>query len=227
LVLFQFSTVEAKTRSDFDPEARFSAFKTFAFVAGIDLGKTGLMDDPDTRTRIANFVSGILETRGLQEVPRDQKHDVAVRVWIALRDRYSETTISSGNYWGGYDPFWYGPWGYWYEETVIHDYKGRTLIIDLLNPATKQLVWRTYLKRDFKDRAKAYDQAGADAAIQLQHQVEHHARGAPVEVAGGLVGEDQPGIGDKRACDSNPLLLSAGNGQRRFFQIVFHLIPQC
>jgi hypothetical protein len=159
LALFQFSTVEAKTRSDFDPEARFSAFKTFAFVAGIDLGKTGLMDDPDTRTRIANFVSGILETRGLQEVPRDQKHDVAVRVWIALRDRYSETSISSGNYWGGYDPFWYGPWGYWYEETVIHDYKEGTLIIDLLNPATKQLVWRTYLKRDFKDRAKAYDQA--------------------------------------------------------------------
>lgn len=159
LVLFHVASVDAKTRSDFDPEARFADFKTFAFVAGVDLGKSGLMDDPETRTRIANFVSGILEMRGLQEVPRDQKYDVAIRVWIALRDRQSETTISAGNYWGGYDPFWYGPWGYWYEETVIHNYKEGTLIIDLLNPANKQLVWRTYLKRDFKDRAKAYDQA--------------------------------------------------------------------
>jgi hypothetical protein len=159
LVLFHSTPGGAKTRSDFDPDASFSAFKTFAFVAGIDLGKTGLMDDPDTRTRIANFVSGILETRGLQEVPRDQKHDLAIRVWIALRDRQSVSTISYGNYWGGFDPFWYGPWAYGYEETVIHDYKEGTLIIDLLNPATKQLVWRTYLKRDFKDRAKAYDQA--------------------------------------------------------------------
>ena len=148
-----------RLRSDFDPDAPFSVFKTFAFVAGIDLGKTGLMDDPDTRTRIANFVSGILEMRGLHEVPRDQKHDVAIRVWIALKDRQSVSTISYGDYWGGYDPFWSGPWGYAYEETVIHDYKEGTLIIDLLNPANKQLVWRTYLKRDFKDRAKAYDQA--------------------------------------------------------------------
>lgn len=159
LILWHSGPAGAKTRNDFDPKARFSTFKTFAFVAGIDLGKTGLMDDPDTRTRIANFVSGILETRGLQEVPRDQNHDVAIRVWIALRDRQSETTISQGNYWGGYDPFWYGPWAYMYEETVVHHYKEGTLIIDLLNPVSKQLVWRTYLKRDFKDRAKAYDQA--------------------------------------------------------------------
>jgi hypothetical protein len=149
--------VQAKTQNDFDPTAQFSAFKTFAFVAGIDLGKTGLMDDPETRTRIANFVSGILETRGLREVPRDREYDVAIRVWIAVKDRQTETTVSSG--WGGYDPYWYGPWGYWYEETVVDHYKEGTLIVDLLNPVDKQLVWRTYLRRDFKDRAKAYDQA--------------------------------------------------------------------
>jgi hypothetical protein len=158
LALFHAAAAGAKTKSDFDPDAPFHTLKTFAFVAGIDLGKTGLMDDPETRARIGNFVSGILETRGLHEVPRDQKYDVAVRVWIAIRDRQSVTTTSYGT-WGGYDPYWYGPWGYWYEETVIHDYKEGTLIIDLLNPANKQLIWRTYLKRDFKDREKAYDQA--------------------------------------------------------------------
>ena len=59
LVVFHSLPVEAKTRSDFDPEARFADLKTFAFVAGVDLGKSGLMDDPETRTRIANFVSGM------------------------------------------------------------------------------------------------------------------------------------------------------------------------
>lgn len=152
--------VHAKTRNDFDPEAPFPAFKTFSLVAGIDLQKTGLLDDPERRMRVANFVSGILELRGLREVPRDEKHDLAVRVWIALRDRQSVSTISYGSgYWGGYDPFWTGPWGYWYEETVVRNYVEGTLVIDLLNPADKQLVWRTYLKRDFDDRAKAYDQA--------------------------------------------------------------------
>jgi hypothetical protein len=151
--------LDAKTKNDFDPDAPYPSFKTFSLVAGIDLAKTGLFDDPEKRMRVANFVSGILELRGLREVPRDEKHDLAVRVWIALRDRQSVSTISYGSsYWGGYDPFWTGAWGYWYEETVVRNYVEGTLIIDLLNPGDKQLVWRTYLKRDYDDRAKAYEQ---------------------------------------------------------------------
>jgi hypothetical protein len=155
----------AKTKNDFDPEATFSNLRTFSLVAGIDLGKTGIMDDPEKRMRIANFVSGTLERRGLREVPRDEKHDLAIRVWVAVRNRESvTTTLSSPSMavWGGYDPFWYGHWAYWYEQTVIENYVEGTLIVDLLNPADKQLVWRTYLKRDLKDREKAYDELRKD-----------------------------------------------------------------
>lgn len=155
----------AKTKNDFDPEADFSNLRTFSLVAGIDLSKTGIMDDPEKRMRIANFVSGTLERRGLREVPRDEKHDLAIRVWVAVRNRESVTTTfgaSATTMWGGYDPFWYGPWGYWYEQTVIENYVEGTLIVDLLNPADKQLVWRTYLKRDLKDREKAYGELRKD-----------------------------------------------------------------
>ncbi len=156
--------IEGKTKNDFDPDADFTKFKTFSLVAGIDLGKTGIMDDPEKRMRIANFVSGTLERRGLKEIPRDEKHDLAVRVWVAVRDRQSVTTLGYGSMgmWGGYDPYWYGPWGYWYEQTIVEDYVEGTLIVDLLNPVNKELVWRTYLKRDFKDREKAYKEARKD-----------------------------------------------------------------
>lgn len=155
---------QGKTKNDFDPDADYSKFKTYSLVAGIDLSKTGIMDDPEKRMRIANFVSGILERRGMQEVPRDEKHDLAVRVWVAVRNRESVTTIgySTAAMWGGYDPFWYGTWGYWYEQTIVENYVEGTMIIDLLNPLNKELVWRTYLKRDFKDREKAYDQLKKD-----------------------------------------------------------------
>lgn len=150
----------AKTHNDFDPDADFSKFKTFSLVAGIDLAKTGVLEDPEKRMRIANFVSGILELHGLREIPRDQKHDLAVRVWIALRDRQSQTTIMNPiSYWGGYDPFWYGPWGYYYETYVVKNYVEGTLIIDLLDPVSKNLVWRTYLRQNIENRVKAYDEA--------------------------------------------------------------------
>jgi len=171
LCLLHTAPAAAKTKNDFDPAADFSKFKTFSLVAGIDLTKTGLLDNPEKRMRVANFVSGILETRGLREIPRDQKHDLAVRVWIALRDRESVTTTSYGStpYWGGYDPYWYGPWGYTYTEYVVNDYVEGTLIIDLLNPVTRELVWRTYMKEDFKDRTKAYDKAKKELDKALSH----------------------------------------------------------
>jgi hypothetical protein len=146
-----------KAHSDFDPTADYTKFKTFSLVAGIDLSKSGVLEDPQKRMRVANFVSGILELHGLKEVPRDQKHDLAVRVWVGVRQRQEVTsTAFSTGVWGGYDPFWYGPWGAYYETYVVNNYVDGTLIIDLLDPGTKYLVWRTYLRQKIEDRAKAY-----------------------------------------------------------------------
>jgi hypothetical protein len=149
-----------KVHNDFDPAVDYTKFKTFSFVAGIDMGKTGIMDDPQKRMRIANFVSGILETHKLKEIPRDQKHDLAVRVWVAVRQRQEVTSYSfSTGYWGGYSPYWYGPWGSYYETYVVNDFVEGTLIIDLLDPTTKELVWRTYLRDKFEDPTKDYAEA--------------------------------------------------------------------
>lgn len=68
-----------------------SCRRAFGLADGIDLSKTGIMDDPEKRMRMANFVSGILERRVMQEVPRDAAHDLAVRVWVAVRNRESVT----------------------------------------------------------------------------------------------------------------------------------------
>ena len=65
---------------------------------------------------------------------------------------------------GGYPPYWGGAWGWAYEEYVVTNYVEGTLIIDLLNPENKELVWRTYLRQKIEDRAKAYDEAKAHLA---------------------------------------------------------------
>jgi hypothetical protein len=88
LLLFLVSTCLAKdVRNDFDPATDFSRFRTFSFVKGIDVGHSGVLDDPLTRERVANFISGALEARGLREVPSDEKYDLAVRYWLAKLDK--------------------------------------------------------------------------------------------------------------------------------------------
>lgn len=165
LLLFSGIAVFADVRNDFDPDAPFSAYRTFSFVGEFELEKTGLLADPENRERLKNFISGVLETRGLKEVPRDQKFHLAVRYWVARRAKTDITTtlnydpLAFGGYWGGYPPYWGGVWGHYYEEYVVRNYVEGTLIVDLIDPQSKELVWRTYLREQFDDRSKAYGQA--------------------------------------------------------------------
>ena len=148
----------AGVKTDFDPAADFSHYRTFTFIGGQEITRTGLLSDPAMRERFKNFISGAMSLHGLHEVPSDQNYDLAVRYWVARRQK-TETTIVSNDYmYAGYPAYWTGPWGWSYEEYVT-DYVDGTLVIDLIDPATKELVWRTFLKQKIEDREKAYREA--------------------------------------------------------------------
>jgi hypothetical protein len=163
LLLCSAALVRGDVKNDFDPEVDFSRFRTFTFVGGVDLAKNGFLSVPENRERVKNFISGVMELRGYREVPRDGKYDLAVRYWVARRDKSEVSTVYTtdpllwGGYWGGYPPYWGGHWSWYYEEYVVRNYVEGTLIVDLIDPGTKELVWRTYLREQLDDPAKAYD----------------------------------------------------------------------
>ena len=148
-------------KTDFDPAIDFTHFRTFAFVGGQEMGKTGLLANPETRERIKNFIAGVMENRGLTEVPRDAEYDLAVRYWVARKQKQDEKVVYSS------DPINVG----WVSSLlgrglglVLHGICGYqlregTLVVDLLDPPTKALVWRTYLRQKIEDRPAAYVQA--------------------------------------------------------------------
>jgi Domain of unknown function (DUF4136) len=150
----------ADVETDFDPAVDFSHYKTFSFIGGKELTRTGLLSDPSMRDRIENFISGAVGLRGLQEIPNDEKYDLAVRFWVAREQKTDETVVLNDDFgFAGYPAFWTGPWGWSYEEYVVHDYVEGTLVIDLIDPRTRELVWRTFLRQKIEDRAKAYEDA--------------------------------------------------------------------
>ena len=161
VVLWVAPCVAGEARNDFDPDIDFSRFKTFAFIGGHDLENSGWLDEPEMRERFKNFISGALEMRGLMEVPKDQAHSLAVRYWVARRQKQDVAVIDYGSSmaWGGYAPYCTGVWGYSYEEYVVRNYVKGTLIVDLIDPTTKELVWRTFLRQKIEDRSKAYNEA--------------------------------------------------------------------
>ena len=155
----------ANVETDFDPGVDFTGFQSFSFIGGQELTRTGLLSDPSIRERLKNFIAGAMEPRGLHEVPTDQKYSLAVRYWVARQQKNEETVVLSPDpFLAGYPAYWTGPWGWSYEEYVIHHYVQGTLVIDLIDPATKDLVWRTFLRQKIEDREKAYREAKQNLA---------------------------------------------------------------
>lgn len=145
------------TKTLFDPEFDFARVRTFSFIGGAELEKTGILRNPATRDRVKNLIAGILEPRGLREIPRDEKYDLAVRYWVGIKSE-TRTRMQIDPYWsmwGGYDPFWTSYWYMPYYE-LTERYNVGTLIIDLLDPKTKQLVWRTFLSERLEETTKTY-----------------------------------------------------------------------
>ena len=77
--------------------------------------------------RMMNLISGVLQMKNMNEVPIDQKFDLAVRYWVA---RQQKTEVQDVGFddpywgaWGGYPVFWNGPWAFDYGR-----FRGQELI---------------------------------------------------------------------------------------------------
>ncbi len=158
-LVFAMSLQAIDFRNDFDPDGQFTKYQTFSFVKGIELDKSGLLNQPGMTNRIMNLISGVLQAKAMNEVPSDQMYDLAVRYWVARQDKSEIQDLGLGDpywdAWGGYPVFWNGPWAFDYDDFVVKNYSQRTLIVDLLERKSKQLIWRTYLKDDVQSGQSA------------------------------------------------------------------------
>jgi Domain of unknown function (DUF4136) len=162
------TTIDVKT--DFDPSADFTRFHTFAFAGLTDITKTGLLDNSLVRKRIEAAVSRELTKKGLQEVKMDDRPDILVHYWLGTKDkqRVQGTSGPSAGYYGrggGYYGGGYG-WGASYSNVSTYEYTEGTLILDLVEPAKKELQWRAIMVAILEDTAQENIELGNQAIVK-------------------------------------------------------------
>ena len=106
------------------------------------MNKGGIYDNSLTQKRIETAVSRELTAKGLRQVGLDEPQDLQVHYWINVLDKQrlesggTSVGVARGPR-GGYG------WGAGYGGGVTtYEYKEGTLILDLIQPTNKQLVWR-------------------------------------------------------------------------------------
>jgi Domain of unknown function (DUF4136) len=143
--------IAAKTTIDFDPNVDFSKLKTFAYIGGVE-NLVMIQMNPDLiNIRFHHMVARELEKKGLHEVNLSQNPDLVVRYWANPETQVDVAVM--GN-WGAYGPFIGSDWNYLYSTVASTTGRQGTLILDLIDPKAKALVWRVYLVRKMSDPDK-------------------------------------------------------------------------
>jgi hypothetical protein len=143
-------------QTDHDSMADFNVFKTFAFAGLVEANKGGIYDNSLMEKRIESAVVRELTGKGLRQVGLDEHPDLLSHYWVSVQDKQrlesGGTSVGVGGYRGGRGGG-YG-WGMSYGGGVTtQDYKAGTLILDLVEPTKKELVWRATISGTLQSSA--------------------------------------------------------------------------
>lgn len=133
LVLFS-SCTSVRVLSDYDKEASFDTYKTYAFYkTGIDKAQISDLD----KKRILKAIDAEMSSRGFV---KSSTPDILVSIFTKEKERVD----IYNNYWGGgfgwgWNPYYYG--NGFNRNNVSISTEG-SLYIDLIDSKNKELVWQ-------------------------------------------------------------------------------------
>ena len=120
---------------DYDKAADFTKYKTFAIKLGTS------WNNPLSEKRVLAEIQQGLTEKGWTATTDDAKADAIVVLHGATEKQKSLNTFYSGGY-GGYG--WRGGWGGGMSSstTTVDEYTVGTLVVDIFDAKSKQLVYR-------------------------------------------------------------------------------------
>ena len=126
-----------RVTTDYDTSADFSEVRSYAWfddrsgVQGDRADVTSLLD-----RRVRSAVDAELQRKGIALVDRSAAK-VLITYHLGVETKLDVDTINSGYGYGRY-----GGYGGINTTTTVREYQEGTLLIDMIDPSSKQLMWR-------------------------------------------------------------------------------------
>jgi hypothetical protein len=136
LALVVTSCSSVKVASDYDKNANFNTYKTFAFFkTGIDKAEISDLD----KRRVLRAIEAELMAKGFT---KSENPDMLVSIFTKSREKVNVYNNGFGSYgygWG-WSPWYWG--GYGYGGSTVSTSTEGVLYIDLIDAKKKELVWQ-------------------------------------------------------------------------------------
>lgn len=138
LLLFLSSCTSVRVLSDFDKDANFNSYKSYAFYkTGIDKAQISDLD----KKRILRAIETEMSAKGFV---KSENPDILVSIFTKEREQVDVYS----NYWGGggfgwgWSPYYWGGSGYLRGGNRVSTQTKGSLYIDLIDAKNKELVWQ-------------------------------------------------------------------------------------
>lgn len=126
-------------QTDYDTRYDFSSLKTYAWLEGKAPSDDIRVNNSLIINRVVNAVNHALQSRGYKQVDRD-KADFFVNWFGYIENKIQQETIDTYYRRPGYGS---GSWVHGgFSRTYSYEYQEGTLIIDIVDSSSKQLIWR-------------------------------------------------------------------------------------
>jgi hypothetical protein len=143
--------------TDYDKSAHLTEFKTFGWSTplSIEARNNPLYYNELNDKRIMNAVAVQLESKNYKH---SEDPDLLIHYHIIIEDKTVMRTDPYGYY--------YGP--YWMRSQVsVYEYQEGTLIIDLMDAATDNLVWRGWMTNFLKSQKPEKMEESINEAVRM------------------------------------------------------------
>ncbi len=146
----------------------FAQYKTFAWMENdVKAGDNPLHYNQIATQSVEETVDRALNQRGLKEVKRRPDLLVGYHFFVEEKTRTVANTRPTGLYgpyygwgrwgWGGWGPSWWG-WNAWGPMYTQEKYEAGTVVVDMVDARTKQLIWRGSVQNAIGNPARINDQ---------------------------------------------------------------------
>lgn len=148
ILLFISGCSSIEVTSDYDPAVTFSEFQSYQWIADVPK-KTGdprIDNNSLLQNRVTTAVDRELALKGFQKV-NSGNADFLVTYHVTLDKQTEIQTINTYNNYGSgwgwrYGRNYYPGPGFSRNETYVYTYDQGSLIIDIVKPASRELIWR-------------------------------------------------------------------------------------
>lgn len=126
------SCSSVRVNADYDKNANFSNYKTYAYLkSSIDKAEISDLD----KKRILRSIDQVMSTKGFS---KSENPDMLVGIFTQERERVN--VYNNAGYGWGFGWGWNPYWGMNYNRTYV-THEG-TLFIDILDATSKEMIWQ-------------------------------------------------------------------------------------